>query len=101
MDESKPPIAPSESRLRSASERIPADIASAKSDHHDAIERPESHSGQIETCGTDPSDGPPVAVYYRNAQEVSEGFLVALRAMGIADIETPEPAKPPVRSAKP
>jgi hypothetical protein len=104
MDESKPPIAPSESRLRSASERIPADIdpASAKSGHHDAIERPQSRSGQNEPCRNGSSDGPSVAVYYRNEHEVSEGFLIALRAMGIADIERPpEPAKPPDRSAKP
>jgi len=28
-----------------------------------------------------------VAVYYRNEEEVREGFLIALRAMGVADVE--------------
>lgn len=55
MDESKPPIPPSEVRLRPASERAPADV--------------------------DP------ASYYRTEEEVREGFLTALRAMGIAVIE--------------
>jgi hypothetical protein len=68
MDESKPPIPPSELHLPR----------------------------------NDPSDGLSVAVYYRNDEEVREGFLVALRAMGVAVIEQlPEPVKPPVRGGKP
>jgi hypothetical protein len=67
MDQRKPPISPSESRLR------------------------RNH----------PSDGSSVAVYCRNEAEVREGFLTALRAMGIADIEQhPEPAQP-VRDEEP
>ena len=62
MDESKPPIPPSESRLRSASERISGDIDPAP-------------------------DEPSIAVYYRNEEEVRDGFLIALRAMGVADVE--------------
>ena len=106
MDESKPPVPPSEFRLRSASEWISADIDPApaelaKSDQLVAVER-QSRSGQIEPCRNDFSDGPSVAVYYRNEEEVSEGFLIALRAMGVAEVEQPpEPAKPPVRGAKP
>jgi hypothetical protein len=42
-----------------------------------------------------------VAVYCRNGEEVREGFLVALRAMGIADAEPPEQITPPVMGAKP
>ena len=85
MDESTPPIPPSECRLRSASERISADI--------DPSPKP---------CRTDSPDGPSVAVYYRNEEEVREGFLIALRAMGVADAEQhSEPATPPVRGAKP
>jgi hypothetical protein len=43
-----------------------------------------------------------VAVYYRNEEEVRRGFLIALSAMGLAQTEQlPEPAKPPVRGAKP
>jgi hypothetical protein len=106
MDERKPPIPPSEFRLRSASEWTSADIDPppaefAKSDELVALER-QSRSGQIEPCRNDFSDGPSVAVYYRNEEEVSEGFLIALGAMGLARVEQlPEPAKPPVGGAKP
>ena len=42
------------------------------------------------------------ASYYRNEEEVRDGFLVALRAMGVALFEPqPEAAKPPVGGAKP
>ena len=48
------------------------------------------------------SDGPSVAVYYRNEEEVREGFLIALRAMGDANVERlPEPVMPPAAGAKP
>jgi hypothetical protein len=106
MDESKPPIPPSEFRFRSASERTSADIDPplaelAKSDELVAVER-QSRSGQIEACRNDFSDEPSVAVYYRNEEEVSRGFLIALSAMGVAVVEQlPEPAKPPVKGAKP
>jgi hypothetical protein len=106
MDESKPPIIPSESRLRSAFERIPADIDPAptqlaKADEFAVIER-QDRSGQIETCRSDPKDGPSAAVYYRNEEEVRDGFLIALRAMGVAVAEQlPEPTKPPDGGAKP
>ena len=40
--------------------------------------------------------------YYRNEEEVREGFLIALRAMGVAGAEQhSEPATPHVRGAKP
>jgi hypothetical protein len=106
MDESKPPVPPSEFRLRSASEWISADIDPApaqlaKSDRLVAIER-QSRSGQIEPCRNDFPDGPSVAVYYRSEEEVSEGFLIAFHAMGVVVVgEPPEPAKPPVRGARP
>jgi hypothetical protein len=106
MDDSKPPIPPSEFRLRSGSDGTAADIDSppaelAKSDELVAVER-QSRSGQIEACRNDFSDGPSVAVYYRNEDEVREGFLIALTAMGIAGIQQlAEPAKPPVRGEKP
>ena len=87
MDKSKPPIPPSEFPLRSASERISADI--------DAPPEP------FRNDPPDPPDAPAVALYYRNEEEVREGFLIALRAMGVAGVEQhPEPA-PPVRGAKP
>ena len=106
MDERQPPIPPSEFPLRSASERTSADIDPpraefTKSDELVALER-QSRSGPIEPCRNDFSDGPSVAVYYRNEEEVSEGFLIALSAMGIARVEQlPEPAEPPVGGAKP
>jgi hypothetical protein len=104
MDESKPSIFPGEFRLRSASEWTFADIGPApaelaKLDVSVAFER-QSRSGQTKPYRNDFSDGPSVAVYYRNEEEVSEGFLIALRAMGIA-AQPSEPAKSPVAGAKP
>jgi hypothetical protein len=78
MDQSKPSISPSEFRLRAGSEGTPADI------------------------DPPPADGPSVAVYYRNEDEVRRGFLIALAAMGIAGVEEPpKPAKPLVGRTKP
>jgi hypothetical protein len=78
MDERKPAIPSSEFRLRSAPAWNPADI------------------------DPPPAGGPSVTVYYRNEDEVSRGFLIALGAMGVGHVEQlPEPAKPPVRGAKP
>ena len=80
MDERKPPIPPSEYRLRSASGQTSADIDPAPAELAKSA----------------------VAVYYRNEEEVGEGFLIALRAMGVAVVEQlPQPAKPPVRGEKP
>jgi hypothetical protein len=85
MDENGPPIPPSDFLLRSASGRTSA-----------CIDLPPEH------CRNDPRVGPSVAVYYRDEAEVREGFLIALRAMGLAGAEQhPEPATPPVRGAKP
>jgi hypothetical protein len=87
MDDRKPSIPPTELRLQSASEWTSADIDPppaelAKSGELVALER-QSRSGQIDPCRNDFSDGPSVAVYYRNEEEVSEGFLIALGAMGV------------------
>jgi hypothetical protein len=106
MDERKPFISPGEFRLRSGSEGTSAAVDPppaefAKSDEFAALER-QSRSGEIEPRRNDFSDGPSVAVYYRNQEEVREGFLIALGVMGVAGVEQlPEPAKPPVRGAKP
>ncbi|MDP3074904.1 hypothetical protein [Bradyrhizobium sp.] len=100
MDTSKPPIFPSEFRLPSASERTPADIDIAppgltKSDELAAVE-PQSHPGPV------PRDRPSIAVYFRNEEEVSEGFFIALNAMGVAVIDPlPEPPMHPISGAKP
>jgi hypothetical protein len=106
MDERKPSIPPGEFCLRPGSEGTSADIDPppaelAKSGELAAVER-QTRSGQIEVCRNDFSDRPSVAVYYRNEEEVREGFLIALTAMGVARVEQlPEPAKPPVRGTKP
>ena len=85
MDQNGPPIPRSDFLLQSASERTPADIAPPP-----------------EPCRNDPPDGPSVAVYYRNEEEVREGFLIALRAMGLADVaQRSESATPPAGGAKP
>ncbi len=106
MDENGPPIPPNEFCLRSASERSPADIDAAPPSSMNsgvlAAVEPQSRSGQVVPCRNAPPDEPSIAVYYRNEGEVSEGFLLALRAMGVAIVEPlPEPATPPVRGAKP
>jgi hypothetical protein len=47
-------------------------------------------------------EAPSIAVYYRNEKEVRRRFLVALSAMGLAQIEEPpEPARRPVSGATP
>jgi hypothetical protein len=105
MDESKPPVSPSQFHLRSASERTSADIDPAplelaKSAELATVGR-QIRSGQTEPSRNEPPDGP-FTVYYGNEEEVREGFLIALRAMGIAGFEQlPELAEPPVRGAKP
>jgi hypothetical protein len=104
MDKSKPAIAPSQ--FRSASEWTSADIDPppaelAKSDERVAVER-QGRCEHIGPCRNDFSDRASVAVYYRDEAEVSEGFLVALRAMGIAIGEQPsEPVVPCLARAKP
>jgi len=85
MDQNGPPIPPSDFLLRSASERASADI-----------------DPPPELCGNNPPERPSVAVYYGNEEEVREGFLIALRAMGLADVQLySDPATPPIRGAKP
>jgi hypothetical protein len=79
MDQNGPPIPPS------ASGRTSADI-----------------DPPPEPCGNDPRDGPSVAVYHRDEAEVRDGFLIALRAMGLAGVEQhSEPSTPSAGGAKP
>jgi hypothetical protein len=106
MDYRMPAIPPCELGLQSASERTSAAVDAPPAALATSEERvgPEgkSRSGQIEPCRTDFSDGPSVAVYYRNEEEVSRGFLIALNAMERAQVEEPpEPAMRPIRGAKP
>lgn len=84
MDRNGPPIPPDDFLLRSASGRASADID------------PPPEPGRNDISG-----GPSPAIYYRDEAEVRDGFLIALRAMGLADAEQhSEPATPPVGSAK-
>ena len=85
MDQNGPPVSPSDFPLRPASGRTSADI-----------------DPPPEPCGNDSPEGPSVAVYYRNEEEVREGFLIALRAMGLAGVEQhSEPSTPPAGDEKP
>ena len=85
MDQNGPPIPPNDFLLRSASGRTSSDF-----------------DPPPEPCGNDARDGPSVAVYYRDEAEVRDGFLIALRAMGLAGVEQHfEPSTPPARGAKP
>jgi len=64
--------------------------------------KPSIPPSQLQLPRNGPSGRPSVAVYYRDEEEVREGFLVALRAMGIAVIEQlPELAEPPGSGVKP
>jgi hypothetical protein len=85
MDENRSPVPPSDFLLRSPSEWISAEIDPSP-----------------EPCRKDPADGPSVAVYYRNEEEVREGFLIALRVLGVAGAEQyPGAATTPLRGAEP
>ena len=106
MDESKPSILSDELSLRPASDWKPAVVDAPLADlaKPDKLVAPggQRHSDESELCRDDQPDGPSVVVFCGNEEEVSRGFLIALRAMGVAVVEQPpEPAKPPVARAKP
>src|SRR3954471_23354782 len=85
MDQNGPPIPPDDFLPQSASVRTSADI-----------------DPPPEICRNDPPDGSSVAVYYQDEAEVRDGFLIALRAMGLAGVEPrSEPSTPPAGGAKP
>ena len=97
MDESKPPIPLSEigpeigpppaSGCESAAvDAGPADPV--KSANPVAPVR-QTHSDPSELCRNDPAEAPSVVVYCGNEEEVGRGFLMALRAMGLAAVEQP------------
>ncbi len=106
MDESKPSIPSDELSLRPASpwKSAVVDVPPANLAKSDKLVAPgrQPHSDQSELCRNDPPNGPSVVVFCGNEEEVCRGFLIALRAMGVAVVEQPpEPAKPPVARAKP
>lgn len=82
MDENGPPIPPNDFLLPPASERTSADV-----------DPPQMAS--TKSAGSS-------AAYYRDETEVRDGFLIALRAMGLVDVEQhSEPATPPVGGEQP
>ena len=102
MDDSKPPIPSNEFRLRSASKRTSADIdpesAELTNSGELAAVGQQGAPGRAEAHQNDPPDGSSVAVYCQSEEEVREGFLIALRAMGVADVEQfPQPENSSVR----
>jgi hypothetical protein len=89
MDDGKPSISPHDLHSRSASERTSA-----------AVDPPPA--ALVASNERVVPERPSVAVYYRNEEEIRRGFLVALSAMGLAQVEEPpEPAMRPVRGATP
>ena len=106
MDESKPLFLSNEFRLRSASKQTSADIdpefAELTNSGDLAVVGQQGHPRQAEAEQNDPPDRSSVAVYCQNEEEVREGFLIALRAMGVAVVDQfPEPPKQPARDAEP
>jgi hypothetical protein len=106
MDDRKPAIPLDELGLRSASDRPSAVVetppAALAESHEPVAPERQSQSAQIEPCQTDASCGNSVVVYHGSEENVARGFLMALRAMGVAEIEQPpEPSKPPFGGAKP
>jgi len=94
MDDSQNPISSHELNLRPASNRpsavdeLPADLASSRT--------------LIARERNDRSRSASTVVYCGSEEDVHEGFLIALNAMGVAVVEEPdEPAKPPVAGVKP
>jgi len=101
MDEREPPTSSSERDLQPALDgtSIAVDSSSAHLATVADLVAPgwARHADQSGPCRNDLLDGPSVVVYCGNEEEVSRGFLIALRAMGIAVVEQPpEPAKPAV-----
>jgi hypothetical protein len=106
MDDSKPSIPPGEFRLQSGSEWTCAEpdppLAGLTKSHKLAAQERQSRTGRIDPSRNNLSDEASVVVYYSDEVEVSQRFLIALRAMRVAIVEQPpEPAKPPVARAKP
>ena len=105
MDESKNSIFPSELDLRSAPDRLsgvvdalPADLASSRNPI--PRERP-SPADQITRWRNDPSRGASTVVYCGSEEEVRQGFLIALNAMGVAVVDEPaEAARAPLARVK-
>jgi hypothetical protein len=105
MDGSKKPISSNELNLQPASGRpaavaaLPADLASSRTL---IARKPRPYSDQITPWPNDRCRTASTVVYCGSEEDVLEGFLVALNAMGVAVVEEPaEPAKAPVGGIEP
>src|ERR1700682_4828518 len=103
MDESKNPIPPNDvdpwsalDRTSAVADALAAELAGSR--ERAALGR-RRHSDQSRLCRNDLANGPSVVVYCGNEEEVSRGFLIALRAMGVAVVEQP-PGKASCRASK-
>jgi hypothetical protein len=106
MDESKNSISPNELIPGPASDRKPAVVGALHADlarsHGPVVPGPQRHSDQINLRRNDLSSGRSFVVYCGNEEEVTQGFLIALNAMGVVEFEKlVEPAKAPVAGVKP
>ena len=103
MDESPNSIPPNEVDRRSASDLTSAvadpPLADLVRSRERVALRRQPHSEQIDLRRNGFSGGASVAVYCGNQDEVSQGFLVALGAMGVAVFEAG--AEPAVASDAP
>jgi hypothetical protein len=106
MDKNKPSSPSDNLNLRPASGCMSAVVDSPAADlaTSDKLVAPgrRSDPAQSELCRNDPPDAPSVVTYCGSEEEVSRGFLIALRAMGVPNVkQPPEPVIPPVARAKP
>ena len=104
MDDSQNPISSNELNLQPASNRpsavdeLPADLASSRT----LIARERHPSDQITPWQNDRSRSASTVVYCGSREDVHEGFLIALNAMGVAVVEEPtEAAKAPFTRVEP
>ena len=87
MDKRKPPIPSRERDLQPGSDRTSiVDSSSAHLTTSAHLDAPgwARHADQSELCQNDQPEGPSAVVFCGNEEEVSRGFLMALRAMGVA-----------------
>jgi len=105
MDERKPatPLRERDPQPASDGTSIAVDSPSAHLTTSTGFVAPGSarHADKSGPCQIGLPDGPSVVVYCGDEEEVSRGFLMALRAMGVAVVDqASEPVKPPVARAK-
>jgi hypothetical protein len=106
MDESKNSISPNKLIPGPASDRKSAAVGAPHADlarsHEPVAPGPQRHTDQINFRRNDLSSGASFVVYCGDEEEIAQGFLIALGAMGVVEFEKPaEPAKAPVAGVKP